>query len=227
VPIPIPIGGIVNVKSDNPLVDIEDNRITVKSDYVKMTENGEEVAIMDIHVTGRRIGESATISAKIGKYNTEMKVNVIEAELGGVSRKPKYPRVLLSGQDADPLGLDKTVFLSPRHNLVYQRFEDVKEGIYWINTQSPLAVSILDKFGVHSPRWREYLFQRYIEIFMKEALYELQKKDPEAFRADRIDNDIMGELVRKIHSAAAEDLGQFLFNDDYDLGVSEKSKEEN
>jgi len=64
--------------------------------------------------------------------------------------------------------------------------------------------------------WREYLFQRYVEIFVKEALYDLQKKDPDSFKAERIDSDILGTLINKIHSIAVEDLNAFLFNENYE-----------
>ncbi|MDP3988066.1 MAG: hypothetical protein Q8P80_02885 [Candidatus Levybacteria bacterium] len=215
VPKPIPIGSIISISSDNQLIEVEDNRVIIKSDYVKLTQNGEEVAIMNINVRGMRENETAKIIAKTGKFTAEIIVNVIKELTGGKAKKPKNPRVLLSGYDSDPLHPEEKVILSPRHNVIHQRSEDVKEGIYWINTQSPLAGAILDKYHDHSPHWRNYLFQRYVEIFMKEALYELQKKDSESFRPERIDNDIFGELIRKVHLAAAEDLDQFLFDDEY------------
>ncbi|MCX6738279.1 MAG: hypothetical protein NTY11_02605, partial [Candidatus Parcubacteria bacterium] len=52
-------------------------------------------------------------------------------------------------------------------------------------------------------------------IFVKEALYELQKKEPDDFRAERIDSDIMGALITKIHTAATIDLEQLLFGENY------------
>jgi len=226
VPEPIPIGSIITVLSGNPLIELDENKVTIRADFVKLTEDGEEVAVININVTGKKVGEETVIIAKTGKFEAEIKIIVVESETGGGSKKSKYPKVLLSGHDPDPLEIDTTVTLSPRHNLVYQRFEDVREGIYWINTQSPLALSILKRGGVESSRWRDYLFQRYIEIFMKEALYELQKREPEAFRAERIDNDVLGELVKKVHAAAAEDLDQFLFNEEYSLDSSETEKKE-
>ncbi|MCK4245501.1 MAG: hypothetical protein KAX20_07755, partial [Candidatus Omnitrophica bacterium] len=148
----------------------------------------------------------------------DIKIKVVESKAGG-GKKPKYPKVLLSGQDKDPLDIapEGTVILSSRDPLVFQRPQDVKEGIYWINTSSPLADAILkyEKGGPESTRWRDFLFQRYVDIFVKEALYETQKKDPDNFRADIIDNQIMGELIRKIHAAAVVDLEQFLLVEIY------------
>lgn len=60
---------------------------------------------------------------------------------GDVPKKSKRsPRVLLSDWDADPLSEDGgSITLSPRQPAVYQRQQDVDEGIYWINTSAPLA----------------------------------------------------------------------------------------
>ena len=218
VPKPIPIGSIISISCDNPLIELESDKITIKSDTVKLTEGGETVAVMNIYVVGRCIKETAKILARVGKYSTQIEVKVVEAK-SGRDKKPRYPKVLLSGYDSDPLNIsaDGTVILSSRDPVVWQRRQDVSEGIYWINTSSPLASSILNKErgGAESTRWRDYLFQRYVDIFVKEALYKLQKKNPDNFRAEIIDNQILGELVRKVHSAAAIDLEQLLFEESY------------
>src|SRR6266480_1194902 len=52
----------------------------------------------------------------------------------------------------------------PRHPAVYQRTKDVQAGVYWINTSRPLAEKILTDYKADSTRWREYLFQRYVDI---------------------------------------------------------------
>jgi len=217
VPQPIPIGAIITIASDNPLIELEENKVTVKPEIIKLTEEGETVAVANIYVLGKRLGEKGKITARAGKYSDEMEITVIEAKTGG-GKKPRYPKVLLSGYDSDPLGIaEGTVILSARDPLVFQRPQDVPEGIYWINTASPIADSILkkEKGGAESTRWRDYLFQRYVDIFMKEALYELQKRDPDHFGPETIDNQIMGELIRKIHAAAAIDLESFLFGEVY------------
>ncbi len=215
---PIPIGSIISIRSNNQLIELENNKITAKSDFVKLTEEGKTVAVMNINVTGRRIGEEGKIIARAGKYSDEMKITVIEAKSGS-GKKSRHPKVLLSGHDLDPLGIapEGIVVLMPREPVVYQRPQDVPEGIYWINTSSSLANAILkrESGGAESKRWKDYLFQRYVDIFVKEALYELQKRDPDNFRADRIDNSIMGALITKIHTAATVDLEEFLFEETY------------
>lgn len=132
-------------------------------------------------------------------------------------REKTYPRVLLSGYDEDPLNSHNRLFLQSGQGLVYQRPIDVTEGIYWINTTSPLAEVIIEKYSANSSRWRDYLFQRYVDIFIKEALIQLEKREPERFNATTIDGDILGKMVSRIHETAVKDLKPFLFNDRYEI----------
>lgn len=137
---------------------------------------------------------------------------------GGQKKKgSRFPKVLLSGYDEDPLNPGNQIFLQPTQGLVYQRSQDVKEGIYWINTSSPLANAILNRYDANSPRWRDYLFQRYVDIFVKEALIKLERKEPERFNAVTIDGEILGKVVQRIHEAASQDLESFLFEEEYEV----------
>lgn len=142
-----------------------------------------------------------------------------DSDGGGDTKKKvsRFPQVLLSGLDDDPLNPGKRLYLQPGHGLVYQRLQDVNQGIYWINTTSPLAQTILAKYDANSSRWRDYLFQRYVDIFIKEALIRLEKKEPDRFNAPTIDSDILGRMVTRIHEAAAKDLNGFLFEDHYEV----------
>jgi hypothetical protein len=126
---------------------------------------------------------------------------------------PRFPRVLLSGHDVDPLdpGASGPFQVDERQPPVYQRDIDIKAGIYWINTARPLATKLLERFGSKDPRWREYLFQRYIEIILKQAIYHLSEVDPE-FNADKVDY-LMDTVTTRVHDAAATDIEQFLFNE--------------
>jgi len=135
-------------------------------------------------------------------------------------RAPRFPRVLLSGFDTDPLHPESTdpLMLDPGHPPVYQRFEDVSEGIYWINTARPLAQRTIEQYGVKSTRWREYLFQRYVDIIIKEAIYQKAKKEP-TLTAEMVDS-LIDEIIGKVHDAAAQDLESFLFEEAF--GVSEE-----
>jgi hypothetical protein len=77
-----------------------------------------------------------------------------------------------------------------------------------------MASKIYDKFRFDSPQWRTYLFDRYVDIFVKEAIHDLEKKDFQNFTADTVDRRIE-EVVRKVHQSANEDLEQFLFEPTY------------
>lgn len=130
-------------------------------------------------------------------------------------RASRFPRVLLSSYDVDPLATapSSPFELDPRHPSVYQRPEDVAESIYWINTSRPLAQRIIMQYTVKNTRWREYLFQRYVDIILKEAIYQLARRDPE-ITAEKVD-DLWSQVQSRVHDAAAEDLEAFLFEETF------------
>lgn len=129
-------------------------------------------------------------------------------------RGPTFPRVLLSGYDKDPLddGATEPFHCDPRHPPVYQRDIDIAHGIYWINTSRPLANRIMDQFGADHPRWREYLFQRYVDIIVKQSIHQLGKNDPD-LTADKVDT-LLDDVTLRVHDAAAHDLESFLFDEE-------------
>src|SRR2546425_10348793 len=51
----------------------------------------------------------------------------------------RFPRVLLSDKDPDPLRPEQSVSWNPRHPPIYHRTQDVQEGIYWVHTRAPFA----------------------------------------------------------------------------------------
>lgn len=128
-------------------------------------------------------------------------------------RGPRFPRVLLSGYDRDPLDehAAEPFQCDERHPPIYQRAEDIAHGVYWINTSRPLADRIMERYGASHPRWREYLFQRYVDIILKHAVYELGKKDPQ-LSPDKIDT-LIDDVTSRVHDAAAQDLDGFLFDE--------------
>ncbi len=213
IPKPIPIGTIIFAESSNELVELSGDKFSVKAENIKITDEGQDVGIINIHATGLRIGEKATITASAGKHKSSIDIEVVE---GGGSEGPKHPKVLLSNHDSDPLEIAPggKVILGERDPVVYQRPQDVKQGIYWINTSSPMAAGVYEKFSFDSLQWRNFLFQRYIDVFVKELVYELYRKDYENFSAERVDVEI-SELIRSIHANAKEDLESFLFDEGF------------
>ena len=216
-PDPIPLGSVIIFDSSESAVDLPKSRITIENKDLKTTEQGESVAIPNIEVTGVKAGKKAKITAEVGPYADDIEITVVKEKEGTAKKKPRTPRILLSGSDPDPIGLapQGSVILIERDPVVYQRLQDVDEGIYWINTASPLAKVILDNFSAESVRWRDFLFQRYVDIFVKQGLYELERKDPENFRPALVDSEIMGSLVQKVHAAAVNDLGSFFLDEEF------------
>jgi hypothetical protein len=145
--------------------------------------------------------------------NTGGKSRGGDGQEGGTekTRKPRFPQVLVSGQDHDPLDPLATIPFScdPRHPAVYQRTKDVAAGIYWINTSRPLAEKVISEYSADSPRWREYLFQRYVDIISKEAIYHLGKTNT-AISADDVIRQI-DDVTTRVHDQASKDLNSFLF----------------
>jgi hypothetical protein len=92
---------------------------------------------------------------------------------------------------------------------VYQRTKDVGAGIYWINTSRPLAEKIIEEYTADHPRWREYLFQRYVEIIAREAIYELGKRTTTLSPDDVIRQ--LDDVTTRVHDQASKDLTSFLF----------------
>ena len=91
--------------------------------------------------------------------------------------------------------------------------QDVTAGVYWINTSRPLAEKILQRNSADSPRWREYVFQRYVDIILREAIYLLGKEEP-TLTPDDISRKV-DDVTTKIHDQAAQDLDRFLFDEKF------------
>ena len=131
-------------------------------------------------------------------------------------RASGFPEVKISGSDPDPFSNSTEPFqIDPRESAIFQRTIDFKNGIYWINTSKKLANMILEKEGDKSIRWRDYLFQRYIDIIVKEQIYARGKTEVN-LSSDFISNDI-DHVTSDILDLAAEDLEAFLFESDYEI----------
>jgi hypothetical protein len=159
--------------------------------------------------------EIPVIGTNIGKGSKGKPSEKGGTKGGSESRKSQAkPSVLISSHDEDPLKSDgASLVLSDRHPSIYQRGDDVIFGLYWINTSKPLANLILDKKGPDSPEWRSYIFNRYIDIIVKETIYSLDKKQLD-LNVDIINNKI-DDIISQVHDKAASDLQEFLLDDKY------------
>lgn len=220
----IPLGTIIELKSTNKSIQLEKDKLLLSEEFIKNIEGVGDLALINFDVFGKKTGEKGTIVASAGKYKAEIDLEIIEKDSNSSSKR-KFPIVLLSDQDEDPLGIatDGILRLDPRSPLVYQRPQDINAGIYWINQNSPMAKAIIKHNGCNSTRWKDFLFQRYVDIFVKEALFELQNREPENFSAERIDSDILGDLITNIHSHATEDLLELLFDPNYEVTESKEN----
>lgn len=151
-----------------------------------------------------------------------------EGEGGGEGNEkkkgPRAPLVLLSGQE-DPDFPGMPVTFSDRHFAVEQRQQDVERGIYWINLEKPMAKKVIDRYGVDSPRWRNYLFQRYVDIFTKETIYRLAKKEGGSLTAEQVDYEVM-RVSSLVYDKATIDLEDFLLNEKYSSTSEETANNE-
>jgi hypothetical protein len=83
----------------------------------------------------------------------------------------------------------------------------VKANLWWINAQRPLAEHILSEpGGVESPRWRDYLFNRLVEVI--QAYFLTEKAD--VSDPDRLSEQIW-DLIGAVHDSAADNLSGLLF----------------
>lgn len=125
----------------------------------------------------------------------------------------RMPLVLLSGQE-DPDYPGVAVRFSERHFAVEQRQQDVARKIYWINCDKPMAKKLIEKYGVESPRWRNYLFQRYVDIFTTETIWGVAKKEGGTLTPDQIDREI-SKVASMVYDKASIDLESFLLDEKY------------
>ena len=214
VPESLPVGAMIFVKSTSEKISLEERKYPIKSDCLKATSAGRDVAFINVDIVGIEVGAEATITAEAGKFAASTDIKVV-AQKQGKSGK-SFPQVLLSSIDADPLRLAPGgyLILGERESVVYQRPQDFVHNIYWINTSSPMASKIYQKFTSDSIQWRNFLFERYVDIFVKEAIHELESRDYMNFDADTVDQKI-AEVVRSVHQSANNDLEHFLFDDGY------------
>jgi len=132
------------------------------------------------------------------------------------------PKVLLSGQE-DPDFPGVIVDFAERHYAVEQRPQDLPRGIYWINRNKPMAKKILEKYGVDSMQWRNYLFQRYVDIFITSAIDKKAKQEGGALTSDMVNIQI-SEVVSKVNDKAIVDLEQFLVGEKYKIKKTDNSE---
>lgn len=172
------------------------------------------------------LGDEGSGGGKKDKSEDKGGIGAGAGEGGGQGDEKKKgsraPLVLLSGQE-DPEFPGVPVTFSERHFAVEQRQQDVGRGIYWINLEKPMAKKIIDKYGVDSPRWRNYLFQRYVDIFTKETIYRLAKKEGGTLTPEQADYEIM-RVSSLVYDKATIDLEEFLLSEKFSTAGKDKNE---
>lgn len=150
------------------------------------------------------------------KKNHEEKNEKKSGNQGGDEKRKgsKFPSVKISGIDIDE-ATGKVLELDSRHYAIHQRPIDVEMGIYWINSSKKIAQLILEKYTANSIHWREYLFQRYMDIIIKETIYNKGNKELD-LTADIITKEI-DIRISEVLDLAAEELKEFLFENNFEI----------
>ncbi len=137
-----------------------------------------------------------------------------------------FPMVLLSERDRDPDYPDIPVTFSERHPAVQQRPQDVSRGIYWINMSKPMAKKISEKYGEDSIEMRNYIFERYVDIFTKETIWREAKKQGGTLTPEQIDDRIT-YVASLVYDTAMVDLEEALLDRKYTSKKGDEVHSEN
>ena len=124
-------------------------------------------------------------------------------------RRPRFPRILLSGHDEDPAEPGATRALSPSHPPIHQNDDDARRyNVWWINTSHPYASEAMSRGGVGGRAWKEYHFFMFRDIVQIEHLRMLQRRDSE-MALDQLENELLqrsSDFLSRITQDIAEQI---------------------
>jgi len=108
-----------------------------------------------------------------------------------ISRKPQYPRVLLSNHDENPAkaGTGEKKDLTVWHPPLYQDDEDRRHNVWWINTAHTFAQEVMKSGGPEGKAFKSYHLFMFRDVVQREALRMRQKREAEIDLA-MIENDL-------------------------------------
>ena len=132
-------------------------------------------------------------------------------------RGARFPEIRVSGYDIDPV-TEEVITLHPRQPVVYQRPEDVSQNLWWINAQRPLAERIVNEDGVNSPRWRDYVFGRFVAVIQAYCVREQWDGTTDL-------PELLWKLEGEIHDSAAHELDDVLFDPSADSAAGERTED--
>ena len=124
-------------------------------------------------------------------------------------RRPRFPRILLSGSDLDPASADgSTRLLQPGHPPIYQNEMDLLHNVWWINTSHPYAGEALRRGGPRGHAWREYHLFMFRDVVQIEHMRLLQRHDAE-IGLDQLENELLqrsSDFLSRLTQALAEEI---------------------
>ena len=126
-------------------------------------------------------------------------------------RRPRYPRILISGADPDPAMDDgATRLLLSGHPPIHQNETDVAYNVWWINSSHPYASEALARGGPSGTTWREYHLFMFRDIVQIEHLRMLRRHDAE-MSLDQVEieliqrsSDFLSRLTQQLAEAVLE-----------------------
>ena len=126
-------------------------------------------------------------------------------------RRPRYPRILISGADPDPAMQDgATRLLLSGHPPIHQNETDVAYNVWWINSSHPYASEALARGGPSGTTWREYHLFMFRDIVQIEHLRMLRRHDAE-MSLDQVEieliqrsSDFLSRLTQQLAEAVLE-----------------------
>jgi len=108
----------------------------------------------------------------------------------GKSRRPQFPRVLLSAYDPDPSDpKGGTKILTKAHPPLWQDDSDRRQNVYWINTDHPFASETLLRGGPNGSPFKTHQLFMFRDVVQREALRMLQKREAE-IAIDRMETEL-------------------------------------
>lgn len=149
------------------------NNIEEEGIYLMWQENNPNIANVSAIGMVYAVSEGKTEIAAFDDNCMASMGTIIEVtpSIGkGGGEGTRYPQILLSEIDDDPLNPGEKVAFAPEEGTVCQRVQDVDANIWWINTSTPLARRFGDDsqgYGYKTTEWRVYHLERYIETLIQ------------------------------------------------------------
>ncbi len=151
--------------------------------------------------------DSAGVGGDVGKHGTKEQPGSTRSK-----RRPRFPRVLLSGHHSDPTNPEgNTKTLSRMHPPLYQDDTDRLANVWWINTAHPFAeIAIKQTGGAQSPSFRSYHLFMFRDMVQRETMRLLQKREAEIevdrleTELDEISNQFLAELPYSLVQSLVE-----------------------